>query len=163
MNREIKKYEEKNIKTHRKGSNNNEPPPFDSWFEVDVFLELHKKGYIVLPQFPVQKENNDSSFYYIDLLVLDSKNPQNKLAVECDGPLHNKLEQQEEDKARQEELKSAGWKVWRIRHSEEKTPSLPGLPFYSSLSQSFLDKWKDRKISEGIPTGFMGETGRNEN
>ena len=29
--------------------------PFDSWFEIELFLELHKKGYIVLPQFPISK------------------------------------------------------------------------------------------------------------
>ena len=131
---ELKRYKEKNIKTIRKSSKNNEPPPFDSWFEVEVFLELHKNGYIVLPQFPFQKGNASDSFYYIDLVVLDSQNPKNRLAIECDGPPHNEREQQEEDKEKQRFLESKGWTVQRIKHSEETTPSLPYPSFYSSYS-----------------------------
>ena len=137
---EITKYKKKNIKTLRKGSNNNEPPPFDSWFEVEVFLQLHKKGYIVLPQFPVQQVNNSSSFYYIDLVVLDSKDPQKKLAIECDGPGHEGKEEQ--DYIRQNELEKQGWTIWRIKHSKKETPSLSSPPFYFDFSD-----WKKSEIN----------------
>ena len=119
LEKEKKNYREKNIKTIREDSNNNNvPPPFDSWFEVDVFLELHKKGYIVLPQFPVPKKNNDSSFYYIDLVVLDSKNQQNKLAVECDGEgFHSGEDKRKEDSERQQILEEKGWRFQRVTYS----------------------------------------------
>lgn len=157
LEEELKRYKEKNIKTIRKGSNNNEPPPFGSWFEVEVFLELHKKGYIVLPQFPVQKGNASDSFYYIDLVVLDSKNPKKRLAIECDGPPHNEREQQEEDKEKQKFLESKGWTVQRIKHSEETTPSLPYLSFYSSYSTR-----KGGKINTETLDRLLEELERNQ-
>lgn len=135
LEREIKKYEEKNIKTIREDSNNNVPAPFDSWFEVKVFLKLHKEGYIVLPQFPVQKDNNESAFYYIDLVILDSKNPQNKVAIECDGDgFHSGENKKIEDSQRQNKLKEQGWRNFlRIKSTD----------FFSNQSLDSL--WKELK------------------
>ena len=49
------------------------PNPFDSWFEVDVALEIARKGYQVLPQFNVAGKR-------IDIVV----GGPDGLAVECD-------------------------------------------------------------------------------
>ena len=39
------------------------PRPFDSWFEVDVYLDIASRGYTVIPQF-------ESIGYYIDLVIV---------------------------------------------------------------------------------------------
>ncbi len=94
----------------RTGSRSAVPPPerFDSWFEVDVALELLRRGYRVVPQFEV-------SGYRIDLVV-QGNGPQ--LAVECDGDHWHGAEQYEDDMARQRQLERAGWRFVRIRESE---------------------------------------------
>ena len=134
---------------------NKVPPPFESWFEVEVFLEIHKKGYIVLPQ-PVYSTSEERPNYRIDMVVISS-DKNSYLAVECDGPLHNEIERQKEDKNRQKELESAGWSVWKIRHSEEKTPLLSGPPFYS-----YYPNWKDREIRKESLQDLWEKLERNE-
>ena len=84
------------------------------------------------------------------MLVISSDDRNNRLLVECDGPHHNKIERQKKDENRQKELESAGWSVWRIRHSEKKTPLLSGPPFYSDYPN-----WKDREISEEPLQGLL--------
>jgi very-short-patch-repair endonuclease len=83
------------------------PAPFDSWFEVDVFLALTGKGYRVIPQWEVAGRR-------IDLVVEDS---QVRAAVECDGDTWHGPERFDEDSARQRILERAGWKFIRIRSS----------------------------------------------
>ena len=74
--------------------------------------------------------------------------PENMLAVECDGPPHEKLKRQKKDKEKQSVLEDKGWTVWRVKHSKKKTPSLPYPPFYS-----LYPNWKGRKInSEALDT-----------
>jgi len=83
------------------------PSPFDSWFEVDVFLDIIGRGYRVIPQFEIARR-------YIDLVIEGS---QARLAVECDGDCWHGLDQYEQDMARQRMLERCGWEFWRIRES----------------------------------------------
>ena len=85
----------------------NAPDPFESWFEVDVALELLRKNYSVVPQFPVAGKK-------IDLVVQGGKAA---LAVECDGDHWHGPEKYEEDMGRQRILERCGWEFFRIRAS----------------------------------------------
>jgi len=81
--------------------------PFDSWFEVDVFLKIVDRGYRVLPQFPANRKR-------IDLVV---EGLCGRLAVECDGDeVH--MDRWEEDQMRQRDLERVGWTFWRVRGSD---------------------------------------------
>ncbi len=85
-----------------------QPDPYESWFEVDVALELLRRNYRVRPQFEV-------AGYRIDLVV---EGLLNRLAVECDGETWHGSERFEQDMARQRQLERAGWTFVRIRESE---------------------------------------------
>ncbi len=86
----------------------NQPKPYESWFEVDVALELLRRKFRVRPQVAV-------AGYRIDLVVegLDER-----LAVECDGDEWHGAEQYERDMARQRQLERAGWTFVRVRESD---------------------------------------------
>ena len=84
------------------------PHPFDSWFEVDVALELARKKYLVVPQFEVAGK-------YIDLVV---EGGGSRLAVECDGDAFHAAEHYVQDMERQKILERCGWPFFRIRESE---------------------------------------------
>ena len=98
------------------------PAPFDSWFEVDVFLEIVRRGYRVLPQYEL-------AGYRIDLLIegLDGR-----LAVECDGDVWHGADRYEEDTARQRILERCGLQFWRVR----------GSAFYRNEEKSLQDLWQ---------------------
>lgn len=81
------------------------PAPFDSWFEVDVFLAITQRGFRVIPQYKV-------SHYSIDLVV---EGLQGRLAVECDGDEYHGAEQFQADVDRQRVLERSEWTFWRIR------------------------------------------------
>ena len=85
----------------------NQPSPFDSWFELDVFLCIARRGYRVIPQHEV-------GGYRIDLVV---QGMNGSLAVECDGDEWHGPDRYEEDVARQRDLERCGWEFWRIRES----------------------------------------------
>lgn len=85
-----------------------QPDPYESWFEVDVALELLRRKYRVRPQVEV-------AGYRIDLVV---EGLQNRLAVECDGEAWHGPERYDQDMARQRQLERAGWTFVRIRESE---------------------------------------------
>lgn len=52
-----------------------QPDPYESWFEVDVAIELLRRGYRIRPQYEV-------SGYRIDLVI---EVTEQRVAVECDG------------------------------------------------------------------------------
>ncbi len=85
-----------------------QPEPYESWFEVDVALELLRRKYAARPQYEVASKR-------IDLVVqgLDAR-----LAVECDGDTWHGPEKYDQDMARQRQLERAGWTFVRIRESE---------------------------------------------
>jgi very-short-patch-repair endonuclease len=83
------------------------PPPFDSWFEVDVFLKIAERGYRVIPQFEI-------AGYFIDLVV---EGMQGRLAIECDGDEWHGAERYAQDMERQRHLERCGLRFWRIRGS----------------------------------------------
>jgi len=96
------------------------PDPFDSWFEVDVALEIARKGFHVIPQFEVAGK-------FIDLVV---EGGQARMAVECDGDAFHGAEQYEDDMLRQRVLERCGWVFFRVRSSSfyaNKESSLEGL------------------------------------
>jgi very-short-patch-repair endonuclease len=82
-------------------------PPFDSWFEVDVFLMIASRGYRVIPQFEVAD-------YRIDLVV---EGMQGRLAVECDGDVWHGADHYAYDMARQRMLERCELTFWRVRGS----------------------------------------------
>ena len=84
----------------------NQPHPFESWFELDVFLRIVRRGYRVIPQF-------EAYGYRIDLVV---EGMEGKVAVECDGGWRGP-DDYEKDAARQRDLERCGWEFWRVRES----------------------------------------------
>ncbi|WP_037272091.1 AAA domain-containing protein [Kibdelosporangium aridum] len=100
---------------------------FDSLFEQKVFREIKKRGYFVVPQYPVGTRR-------LDLVVVGSGG---RLAVECDGHLwHTSTAQQVSDARRDRELRRMGWDVVRIRESEfEFDPARELAPLWQRLEQ----------------------------
>jgi len=81
------------------------PTPFDSWFEVDVALDIASRGYSVLPQFEFANKRID--------IVVQGGNAQ--LAVECDGDHWHGRDEFEADMQRQRMLERCNWVFFRIR------------------------------------------------
>ena len=108
------------------------PTPFDSWFELDVFLRIARRGYRVIPQFEV-------GGYRIDLVVqgLDGS-----LAVECDGDAWHGPDRYEADVARQRDLERCGWEFWRIREGV----------FRLDPDDALSDLWKTLERRQVFPT-----------
>lgn len=80
---------------------------FDSTFEEEVCNMLMDRGYNVVTQYGV-------GGYRIDL-VIQSKDGENLLGIECDGRLyHSSKYARERDYHRQKYLESRGWKIYRI-------------------------------------------------
>ncbi len=83
------------------------PEPFESWFEVDIFLKLSTRGFRVLPQYELAD-------YRIDLVV---EGMRGRLAVECDGDRWHGPDRFDEDMTRQRMLERCGLRFCRIRGS----------------------------------------------
>jgi len=116
------------------------PNPFDSWFEVDLALELAREKYRIIPQFKVAGKLID--------LVIDGGGA--RLAVECDGDAFHDAEHYEKDMERQKILERCGWAFFRIRECE----------FYAN-KDAVLSKLKRALKDRGIlPIGeeFFSET-----
>lgn len=96
--------------------------PFDSWFEVDVFLKIVDRGYRVLPQYEI-------AGYRIDLVVEGLKG---RLAVECDGDEWHGPDRYESDMARQRELMRCQLIFWRVRGSD----------FYREPDTALAELWE---------------------
>lgn len=100
-----------------------QPSPFESWFELDVYLRIRDKGYRVRPQFEVAKKR-------IDLVVYESDR---MLAVECDGDAHHGPDKFLEDLVRQRQLERVGWTFWRVWGSD----------FYYDQDSALLGLWQE--------------------
>lgn len=113
--------------------------PFDSWFEVDVFLKIVDRGYYVVPQYKV-------AGYRIDLIV---QGVHGCLAVECDGDAWHGYEQYEQDMARQRQLERSGYKFWRVRGSE----------YYRNPDEALVGLWdtlEDMQIKSRLQPAHAG-------
>ncbi len=90
---------------------------FDSNFEKEFYdlanNKLQSKKYLIYNQVP-------TCGYYIDFVIQNKEN-NTKLAIECDGPCHfsdeENMEYIDSDIKRQMVLESAGWKFLRIKYS----------------------------------------------
>jgi len=102
-----------------------QPEPFDSWFEVDVYNDIVKKGYNVIPQYEIAKGK-----YRIDLVAIFSNGT--KIAIECDGDKWHGPEQYQNDINRQRDLERCGWEFFRIR----------GYEYYSNREKALKDLWQ---------------------
>jgi len=101
-----------------------QPPPFGSWFEIDVCLDIAEHGFRIIPQYNVAE-------YRIDLVV---EGPKSQLAIECDGDEWHGIEQYERDIARQRILERCGWRFWRIRGHEYYRDTVGAMePLWRSL------------------------------
>ncbi len=98
------------------------PEPFESWFEVDVFLQIHSRGFRALPQYEIAR-------YRIDLVVEGLKG---RLAVECDGDKWHGPDRYESDMARQRDLERCGWVFCRVRGSD----------FYRDMTAALAELWQ---------------------
>lgn len=103
----------------------NQPEPFDSWFEVDVYNDIVSHGYSVIPQYEVAKGK-----YRIDLVVILPDGT--KIAIECDGDIWHGAEQLQNDLMRQKVLERCGWQFFRVR----------GVVYYSNRVKALEPLWK---------------------
>jgi hypothetical protein len=88
-----------------------QPEPYESWFEVDIAIELLRRNYRIRPQY-------EFAGYRIDIVVEDLI-LSNRLAVECDGDMWHGPEQYEKDMVRQRQLERGAQLTFvRIRESE---------------------------------------------
>ena len=108
------------------------PAPFESWFELDVFLRIARYGYRVIPQFEI-------GGYRIDLVV---QGMDGSLAVECDGDAWHGADRYDEDAARQRDLERCGWTFWRVREST----------FRLDPDEALNDLWETLKTHRIVPT-----------
>ncbi len=98
------------------------PAPFESWFEVDVALELLRRDFTVLSQYKVAGKR-------IDLVV---EGGQARLGVECDGDNWHGADRYEDDMQRQRQLERCGWQFFRVRESA----------FYANKDDALARLWR---------------------
>ena len=98
------------------------PAPFESWFEVDVALEILRRDFTVLAQHEVAGKR-------IDLVV---EGGHARLAVECDGDNWHGADRYEADMQRQRQLERCGWEFFRVRESA----------FYASRENALIGLWQ---------------------
>ena len=118
------------VRIHRERGN--QPDPFESWFELDVFLYVARRGYRVIPQFEI-------AGCRIDLVV---QGMDGSLAVECDGDAWHGVNRYEQDAARQRDLERCGWTFWRVRESV----------FRLDPGEALSDLWETLKAHGILPT-----------
>src|SRR5207302_4762154 len=113
------------------------PLPFDSWFEVDVFLQIVDRGFRAIPQYELAGKR-------IDLLI---EGMRGRLAVECDGDQWHGLEEWDKDVDRQRMLERCGLQFWRIR----------GSAYYRDPSAALQPLWRVLE-DQRILSGYQGDT-----
>lgn len=118
--------------------------PFDSWFEVDVFLRIAEKGYRILPQYEVAN-------YKIDLVV---EGLEGRLAVECYGDKWHGPDQFNKDMERQRQLERCGWTfciVWGSQFYRDPDTALQ--PLWKELEARNIypeDRWQELRRKEAV-------------
>lgn len=109
----------------------NPPQPFDSWFEVDVALEILRKGYTAVAQHEVAGKR-------IDLVV---EGGQARLAVECDGDHWHGADRYEADMQRQRQLERCEWEFFRVSEAA----------FYANRKSALVRLWEVLEEREIFP------------
>ncbi len=100
-------YLERQARSRRQQGN--QPDPYESWFEVDVALELLRRKFRVRPQVAFAGRRID--------LVVDGVDT--RLAVECEGDEWHGPDRYDHDMSRQRQLERAGnWIFVNVRGSE---------------------------------------------
>lgn len=118
----------------------NQPEPFDSWFEVDVFNDIVNKGYSVKPQYEVAKGR-----YRIDLVAFFPDGT--KIAIECDGDKWHGAEKYQDDMMRQKVLERCGWQFFRVRGGEYYSNREKALePLWGMFKEHDLKKQNHREV-----------------
>ena len=84
------------------------PLPFENWFEIDVFLRIHDRGYRVIPKFEIDR-------FRINLIVEGNTG---SLAITCEDDSWDGDDQFRKDLMRQTRLERFGWHFWQIRASD---------------------------------------------
>jgi hypothetical protein len=108
----------------------NQPEPFDSWFEVDVYNDIVSKGYAAIPQYDVVKGR-----YRLDLVVILGNGK--KIAVECDGDKYHGAEHYQNDIVRQKVLERSGWQFFRVRGGVYYTDRIKAMePLWDLLARN---------------------------
>lgn len=108
----------------------NQPEPFDSWFEVDVYNDIVSKGYAAIPQYDVVKGR-----YRLDLVVILGNGK--KIAVECDGDKYHGAEHYQNDIVRQKVLERSGWQFFRVRGGVYYTDRIKAMePLWELLARN---------------------------
>lgn len=119
-----------------------QPAPFESWFEVDVFINIADRGFRIVPQYRVAE-------YRIDLVVEGAKS---RLAVECDGDEWHGIEEYERDNVRERVLVRCGWRFFRVRGHE----------YYRDPAVSLTSLWKTLKDSGIEPSAYWAQDGQDK-
>ncbi len=129
------------------------PVPFESWFEIDVFLRISDKGYRIVPQYKVNGRR-------IDLLVVGNER---RVAVECDGEYWHNPDRYIEDGRRQRTLERCGLVFWRVRGScFELDPEEALQELWETLHQNniYPERSRDSGDSERFAEDSEQERGR---
>ena len=117
----------------------NQPAPFDSWFEVDVYLAIADQGYLAIPQY-------EAHGYRIDICIVGGTR---KLAVECDGDHWHGPERYADDLHRQNQLERCDWEFFRVRGSR----------FYRDPATALSPLWEILEPKEPEPEHQDEEAG----
>lgn len=107
------------------------PSPFESWFEVDIALELARRDFNIIPQYEIAGKRID--------LVIEGGNA--RMAVECDGDEWHGFERYEYDMQRQRQLERCGWEFFRVRECA----------FYSNKENALQGLWRALEEREIFP------------
>jgi very-short-patch-repair endonuclease len=130
---DVVKLRQQALETRR--SDSRAPLPFDSWFEIDVFLQIIDRGFRVIPQYELAGKR-------IDLLI---EGMRGRLAVECDGDQWHGLEEWDRDVDRQRMLERCGLQFWRVR----------GSAYYRDPAAALQLLWRVLE-EQGILSGYQG-------
>lgn len=129
----------------------NPPEPFDSWFEVDVFVRIAERGYRVIPQYEVANRR-------IDLYIRGLKCG---LAVECHGDRWHGPDQYGKDLERQRQLERCGFNfkvVWGSQFYRDSRTALE--PIWDELSRQKIypeHRWEEERHKEESATEIPSE------
>lgn len=120
------------------------PEQFRSWFEVEIYNELVKKGYKVIPNYKVIKGK-----YEIDLVPVLPNGT--KIAVECDGDYWHGADNYDKDLQRQKALERCGWQFVRIKEWHYRLLKEQALEPLFNLLSDLLKQNKQHDYKEREP------------